>query len=78
MAFDIPYATGPSSPHHAPQIWLQLNGSVPRPFAMNTASREARPRIAPPLDAAGGYLSYRWNGRLSNAFGGVTPGLAAR
>jgi hypothetical protein len=29
-------------------------------------------------DAAGGYVGYRWNGRLSNAFGGVTPGLAAR
>ena len=29
-------------------------------------------------DAAGGFVGYRWNGRLSNAFGGVTPGLAAR
>ena len=29
-------------------------------------------------DAAGGYVGYRWNGRLSNAFGSVAPGLAAR
>jgi hypothetical protein len=29
-------------------------------------------------DAAGGYVGYRWSGRLSDAFGGVTPGLAAR
>jgi hypothetical protein len=29
-------------------------------------------------DAAGGFVGYRWNGRLSGDFGGVTPGLAAR
>lgn len=29
-------------------------------------------------DAAGGYVGYAWNGRTSNAFGAVTPGLARR
>jgi hypothetical protein len=29
-------------------------------------------------DAAGGYVGYRWNGRLSSSQGGVTPGLAPR
>jgi hypothetical protein len=29
-------------------------------------------------DAAGGYVGYRWNRRLSSAFGGVTPGLSTR
>jgi hypothetical protein len=28
-------------------------------------------------DAAGGYVGYGWNRRLSRSFGGVTPGLAA-
>jgi hypothetical protein len=28
-------------------------------------------------DAAGGYVGYGWNRRLSGSFGGVTPGLAA-
>jgi hypothetical protein len=27
-------------------------------------------------DAAGGYVGYGWNRRLSSSFGGVTPGLA--
>ena len=29
-------------------------------------------------DAAGGWVGYRWNGRLSDAFGSVTPGVDAR
>ena len=29
-------------------------------------------------DAAGGYVGYRWNGHVSHAHGGVTPGLATR
>jgi hypothetical protein len=28
-------------------------------------------------DAAGGYVGYGWNRRLSSSQGGVTPGLAA-
>ena len=28
-------------------------------------------------DAAGGYVGYGWNGRVSHEYGGVTPGISA-
>ncbi len=37
-AIEIPFANGPISMSHVPQIWLSLNGSKPRWFGMDTGS----------------------------------------
>ncbi|MFO1082335.1 MAG: hypothetical protein U1E23_17115 [Reyranellaceae bacterium] len=37
-ALDIPYANGPITVAHVPQIWLGLHGSEPRRFGMDTGS----------------------------------------
>jgi hypothetical protein len=71
-AFDIPYANGPISPHHVPQIWLQLNGSVPRRFGMDTGSTglvvSAEHYIPGPGDSddGPGRLTYNSSGRILN------------
>ena len=37
-AIEIPFANGPISGHHVPDIWLSLNGATPRRFGMDTGS----------------------------------------
>lgn len=37
-AIEIPFANGPISMSHVPQVWLSLNGSKPRWFGMDTGS----------------------------------------
>ena len=37
-AIEIPFANGPISRHHVPDIWLGLTGASPRRFGMDTGS----------------------------------------
>ena len=37
-AIAIPYANGPMRLEHVPEVWLQLAGSEPRRFGMDTGS----------------------------------------
>lgn len=38
LALDIPFANGPISAAHAPQVWLTLAGNEPRRFGLDTGS----------------------------------------
>src|SRR5919108_6236162 len=38
QAIEIPYANGPLSARHVPQIWLKLRGHAPLRFGMDTGS----------------------------------------
>ena len=63
-------------------------GARGNPHASGTGRGRARPRrvreYRPHVprgfdylyDAAGGYVGFGWNGRLSSGYGGVTPGLS--
>jgi hypothetical protein len=72
VAFEIPFANGAIGPHHVPQVWLQLNGSAPRRFAMDTGSTgivvSAEHYIPAPGDSddGPGRLIYNSSGRILN------------
>ncbi|MBV8190099.1 MAG: hypothetical protein JOY64_20425 [Alphaproteobacteria bacterium] len=72
QALDIPYANGPIGPHHVPQVWLQLHGSAPRRFGMDTGSTgivvSAEHYIPAPGDSddGPGRLIYNSSGRILN------------
>ncbi|WP_425064886.1 hypothetical protein [Reyranella sp.] len=69
-AIEIPFANGPISPHHVPEIWLSLNGARPRWFGMDTGSTgivvSAEHFIPGPGDVSQGpgRLTYNSSGRV--------------
>ena len=69
-AIEIPFANGPVSLHHVPQIWLGLNGARPRWFGMDTGSTgivvSAEHFIPGPRDVSQGpgRLVYNSSGRV--------------
>ena len=71
-ALEIPFANGPISMEHVPQIWLKLNGAQPRWFGMDTGSTgivtSAEHFTPGPRDVAQGpgRLVYNSSGRILN------------
>jgi hypothetical protein len=69
-AIELPFANGPVSLHHVPEIWLKLNGTRPRWFGMDTGSTgivvSAEHFIPGPRDVAQGpgRLVYNSSGRV--------------
>jgi hypothetical protein len=69
-AIEIPFANGPVSRHHVPDIWLGLNGASPRRFGMDTGSTgivvSAEHFIPGPRDVSQGpgRLVYNSSGRV--------------
>lgn len=69
-AIEIPFANGPISQHHVPEIWLSLNGARPRWFGMDTGSTgivvSAEHFIPGPRDVSQGpgRLVYNSSGRV--------------
>ncbi|TAJ82483.1 hypothetical protein [Reyranella sp.] len=71
-ALEIPFANGPISMEHVPQVWLKLNGAAPRWFGMDTGSTgivTSAEHFRPgPGDVAQGpgRLVYNSSGRILN------------
>lgn len=69
-AIEIPFANGPISLHHVPDVWLSLSGAGPRRFGMDTGSTgivvSAEHFIPGPRDVAQGpgRLVYNSSGRV--------------
>jgi hypothetical protein len=84
QTLDIPFANGPIAMDHVPHVWLKLRGSRPVRFVevvhdhgvfVNTG-RMFLEGFDYLYDAAGGYVGFGWNGRLSGGYGGMTPDLS--
>ncbi len=71
-ALGIPFANGPISARHVPQVWLKLSGSAPRRFGMDTGSTGivvAADHFRPgpgDTDDGPGRLVYNSSGRILN------------